>query len=323
MAALTLALIGGLLIAAHPWFLAHDAYPTLQSNLGYSIRSRDLNCEIVLYGDSTALTGLDPAIIQARTGLKTCNLAETAYVQKVIGSYYPLDAYLAHNSRPRFIYSMWAAYDFHPQTQRWVDHGSEGIEYALLYDNGPWLWKGLLRHPSWIVNFDGWVGQLLVKDLTMRITGEHQSFWARAGLPRDDRGGFWQMQLPSESRCGPVSGVQDVSRQRAIEDIAAFKRRYSVGGTQVLVDVSPVADCIANRDQLVDATSGLGDNRLQFLPVQLFNVNDIHFVPEGSRIVSNEAADQILAILRKDEAGRTHRARLDQNAGTFARATQE
>ena len=61
------------LIGTTSWFRFHDDYPQLL-NIGYGSRVQGLDCDIVLYGDSTPLSGLDPAIIQAKTGLKTCNI---------------------------------------------------------------------------------------------------------------------------------------------------------------------------------------------------------------------------------------------------------
>ncbi len=296
-------LLACVVISAHPWFLTHDAYPSLRSNLGYGLRARGLNCDIVLYGDSTAMTGLDPAIVQARTGLKSCNVAESGFVDEVVGSNFPLDQYLAHNSRPRFIYTQWAAADFDPETKPWTGYGNEGIEYALLYDRGAWLWKGLLLNPKETIKFSMWAGQLLIEDLQMRLTGKHKEIWAKAPPARDESGGLWRIQSSPETHCDLVAPVRPLVRQHVIEEIAAFKRRYSVQGTRVLVNVSPVAECVINRQELLQATSGLADNPLEFLPVRLFTQNDIHFVPEGSRLVSSQAADQILAIMRQEETG--------------------
>ncbi|WP_433975787.1 hypothetical protein [Tunturiibacter lichenicola] len=52
-------------IAMKPWFLSHDGDTAFPSQFGYSAHAAGQNCDIVLYGDSTALTALDPAIIQA------------------------------------------------------------------------------------------------------------------------------------------------------------------------------------------------------------------------------------------------------------------
>ena len=70
---------------------------------GYSLRMKHQDCDVVLYGDSTALTGLDPDIVQRITGLKSCNIAEAGWIEDVVGTDFPLQAYLKDNKRPRFI----------------------------------------------------------------------------------------------------------------------------------------------------------------------------------------------------------------------------
>ena len=45
----------------------------------------------------------DPDLVQRITGLKTCNLAEGVTILWVVGSRFPLDAYLENNKRPRYL----------------------------------------------------------------------------------------------------------------------------------------------------------------------------------------------------------------------------
>lgn len=55
--------VGVLLLTPTWWFLTHDNYPGVVQ-AGYGSRLTHADCEIVLYGDSSALTALDPAVIQ-------------------------------------------------------------------------------------------------------------------------------------------------------------------------------------------------------------------------------------------------------------------
>lgn len=288
-------------VSPSSWFLAHDDYPMLRQNLGYSLRVPGIGCDIVLYGDSTALTGLDPAVIEARTGLKTCNLSELRSVHWIVSSYFPLDQYLAHNPRPRFIFSEWGAFEFHPEPKSMVDYQGEGFEYAMLYDRGPDFRTGLIRHPIWPVWFSIWVGNRVINDVLSRLSGNHETEWAAEKVPRDARAGLWQYPSPAETHCVEANGAHHpLNREETEAAIAAFKDRYAIGGTHVIVEVSPVADCVVNRKELISDTESLGDNRLGFLPVHLFNNHDVHFTPEGSGILSGQAADQILSIMHQD-----------------------
>jgi hypothetical protein len=274
----------------------------LETNLGYSLRERGTDCEIVLYGDSTALTALDPAVVKAQTGMTACNISELGSVHQVVTSYFPLDEYLAHNARPKVIYTQWSAFAFHPHTIPMAEYQEEGIEYAMLYDRTPAMWKGLLYHPLWMVKFAIWVEDSLVSDIALRAEGKHAAKVEAMGPIRDLQGGIWRFPLPPETHCGVVFPVDGMSHESAADEIEAFKQRYSTGGTEVIVDVSPVAECVRNRESLLRATSGLGDNQLTFLPVGLFNENDYHFTKTGSDMVSKMASRQILERLRNQTA---------------------
>ncbi len=94
-------------VSSTPWFLTHDAYPGMRQ-IGYSLRLKHEDCDVVIYGDSSSLTGLDPDIIQGITGLKTCNLSEGVSIESVVGSLFPLDNYLKNNKRPLFLLTMYA-----------------------------------------------------------------------------------------------------------------------------------------------------------------------------------------------------------------------
>jgi hypothetical protein len=296
------ALVGCFVIAANPWFLDHDDYPSLKPSIGYSQRARGAACEVVLYGDSTALTGLDPAVIQERTGMKTCNVSEIRPVHSVIGRFYPLDVYLAHNPRPKFIFSSWGAYDFRRVTQPTaVSFYVEGFEYAMLYHRRPFFWNAVLRHPSWACQFAIWVGNSLISDALVRLRGEHQAKWAANGTPRDERAGFYQYTTPPETHC-PTHINLAMNREKARAAIQTFKDRYSTGGTQVIFNVSPAAVCVSNPVEVTNMMAGLADNPLQLWPIHLFNYGPIHFTPQGSTLYSNEAADQILAMLHQQDA---------------------
>src|SRR5450755_922092 len=47
--------------------------------------ARNVNCEVVVYGDSTAITGIDPEVIQKMTQLKSCNIAQSKGALVVLG----------------------------------------------------------------------------------------------------------------------------------------------------------------------------------------------------------------------------------------------
>jgi hypothetical protein len=288
-------------VGSTQWFLTHDAYPEYRF-AGYAFRASGMNCEIVIYGDSSALTGLDPAIIQARTGLKTCNLAESIYVHTVVGSYAPLDYYLAHNRRPKYLIMMMSPTAFSPSIRPMTYFYPEGVVYALDYDRGAWLWKGLLRKPQWAFWFSGFVVRQIFKDLEWRLAGTHAEHWkVDERAHRDADSGLWEFPFPPETACHRGVDHQEPEHEENRLSVEAFRHRYAVEGTQVLIDATPAADCDLGKKFYVEHTIGLIDNKLEFHPISEFNQGDVHPAGAGTVHVSNEAADQILALMHRDK----------------------
>src|ERR1700761_2883798 len=109
--------------------------PTLE----YAFQTAGQNADVVIYGDSTALYGVDPLQMEKDLGLKVINLPNTMGSLPVVDDL-SLKQYLAHNRPPKiivFYMSSWNLNYMHP----W----------------GPRLFEGeemLLRHGSWSQIFD-------------------------------------------------------------------------------------------------------------------------------------------------------------------------
>jgi hypothetical protein len=285
-----------LVVASTPWFLKHDAYPGMLTT-GYSLRLKHVDCEIVIYGDSSTLTGLDPDIIQEITGLKTCNLAEGISIESVVGSRFPLDTYLKNNKRPRFLLTMYTPSMFRPYIDRF-NYFPDGVLYALQYDRSRAMYRDLLRRQRWVVDFDLWAGCGLIRDFLDRHSpgnGAKPSTNPRA--QRDSRHGIWPFPLPPETHCVRTAyhlGTDSVGRYA--DSVAEMRKIYGVGGTTVLVNMAPVPTCDTLQQTYRERSEGLRDNAFETLPISYFNEGDVHFSPEGSRYISIEAANQILAL---------------------------
>ena len=72
------------------------------ANMGYGLRLRNADCKVLVYGDSSAMVGVDPAQLQRLTGLSACNIADYAGMLRLNGTLV-LDRYLARNARPEFL----------------------------------------------------------------------------------------------------------------------------------------------------------------------------------------------------------------------------
>ncbi|HSY34676.1 MAG TPA: hypothetical protein VK814_02885 [Acidobacteriaceae bacterium] len=286
------------IIAAHPWFLTHDDYPGVYQ-AGYGMRLTHADCEVVLYGDSSALTGLDPQLIEKSTGLKTCNVAESAWVQALVGFQFPLDEYLRRNKRPRFILMMLTPPEFLPGEKPLDFLEADGMLYAFQYDHDPAIVHGLLHRPMWVLNFTLWAGKSIFEHELKQLFPSSRGVEVDTRKQRADRHGIWQFPFPPEVSCNYTRhDPRTVKRDAA--GAAATRKRYGVDGTQVIVDISPISNCNPYADVYRRKLDGLHDNALVALPMPYFNDADEHFSVKGSAYISTEAANQILALMRQD-----------------------
>jgi hypothetical protein len=283
-------------VAATPWFLWHDDYPGMQQT-GYELRLRGQDCAVLIYGDSSSLTGLDPKIIASITGLTACNISEGAPIQAVVGSNFPLDEYLKHNRRPRFLLAMYSPSGLKPFRAPFEVYQPEGVLYGLQYARNRTLALGLLRHPWWLMKFAIWAGHAMLADTANRLDGELGNARGDPRSQREERLGIWPFPLPSQSGCWRTAmHIDPASIGRYAASVADFRERYGRDGTKVIVNLAPVADCDVLGPLYRRQTEGLHDNPFEVVPIAFFNQGDVHFSAEGSRYISVAAGRQILAL---------------------------
>jgi hypothetical protein len=277
------------------WFFYHDNYFMLR-NIGYSLTLHHVDCQVVLTGDSSALTGLDPSTITRATGLSACNVSEGGTVTTVVGSY-PLDAYLQQNAPPKYVVFMFTPSLFRP-SHSWRDFSShyEGIVYLLRYERNKSTYLKLLRHPYETFNFSAWAAQSIITDALGRLTDPHKYDGVEdPALRRQRHNGLFTFYSGPETACFRNGWDKSLKTQTDPEWESGLRQKYGVNGTRVIVNVAPVADCDDMKDAYGQALKGLHDNPLEVLPIKMFNNQDVHFTPEGAEHVSLGVANQILA----------------------------
>lgn len=287
-------------IGSTEWFLKHNDYPVFRMS-GYGSRIKGKNCQILISGDSVSLSGVDPRIIQARTGLSSCNVGEFINTTNFVGGTYPLDQYLAHNARPEYLVNVMSATWFAPERPELTRFTMEGVMYAFQYRKGLWIWKVFARKPGWMFEYSNFVVQQLAYDLAEYVRATHAERWRidDRGL-RDHQAGLWLYPNPPQTRC--ERGVDDPVSTHALNaaSVQTFRAHYSLGGTRVLVDVSPAAQCDQSLESYKGYISGLNDNQFTTLPIRDFAVGDVHFSREGEQRFSEMIADQLVQRMQQD-----------------------
>jgi hypothetical protein len=285
-----LVLAAAVVVVPTDWFgmRSHSAYV---ATVGYGSQLRNANCPVTIYGDSTAMVGLNPKLIQERTGLATCNIAEVEGMTMLFDTIV-LDQFLQHNPRPRFIVFLYSPENFDPQSLH-DDAGTskfESIRHRFQLPNKLEGLIRLMRHPE---DFFLWAE----RGTRMAIDGlSTKPFPPETRLLRYKAFGQLSLNEPDLDSCDYPShiSVPDMKWVRSL------RTRYSGAETTVLVDAMPLPECDRDLAYFQLKLSGVTDNHLGSLPVSDFVRGGRHANSRGSVQLSNMVADQILNRLHSD-----------------------
>ena len=267
------------------WFF-HHTHGLYLVNLGYGMTLHDTDCQVLIYGDSSALVGVDPAIIQAQTGLSTCNIAEFAGMTMINGTMI-LDGFLAHNPRPRYILFLFTPEDLAPYP-KWQYVGTyEGILARVRFQPDAGLLRMLVLHPGETFG-------------AFEVSGRFALQWAfQHPMPKEsfeDRArnrGRLDDPTAALTRCPTEARVH--APQKSWTD--GLRTRYGVAGTRVLIDVTPAPECeptLSFYTPRLAPDQGIVDNRLHTYPVGWYvQSGRMHLGHQGITQLSTEIAAQI------------------------------
>jgi hypothetical protein len=282
------------------FFVHHGASVWVQSNDAvFNMQDRD--CDVLVYGDSTAMTGIDPEVVSRSTGFKTCNISVTNAVLAVTGNL-TLDHYLQQNARPKVLVIQLSPDDFQQEDRLWKHTiYAEGLLEQLRHGSPAESRHILLTHPHEAVQFAGYAAGFsayyAIKDIWFHTTHLR---------PEEDqvqvRNGFFTPPSPPRTYCDTAAKLNDHSRGAFSRMLADdFRNTYSPRSSVVLVDVAPIPSCDDNLAAYTSELSGVTSNSLQALPIELFN-DGRHYTARGSRVVSTMIARQVNEVAIENPA---------------------
>jgi len=292
IAAPILILVFAVLIVPTNWFAEHSGDPFLVT-LGYGATLRNADCRVAIFGDSTAMIGVNPSVVEKRTGLSTCNIAETEGMTMINGTMV-LDQFLEHNPRPQFIVLLYSPEDLDPQSQRRNVNVTtfEAVTYRFRQPNKLMSIIALMRHPedffSWAIHGARWaINSIHAKPLSPETK-----------LLRVKTHGQSAIKDPPMTSCTAVPQTSPPDR----DWVNGLRSKYGVDNTTVLVDAMLMADCDPGLGYYQRELAGVIDNRLDPLPMTDYYVGGRHVNPAGSVPLSSMIANQILERLHADPA---------------------
>jgi hypothetical protein len=286
-------------LGASDFFLRHGASVWVQSNDAvFQMRNRE--CDVLVFGDSTAMTGINPDVVQRNTGFKTCNIAVTNSVLAVTHNL-TLNRYLAHNARPRVLLIQLSPDGFEPESNSWRQTVyAEGMLELLRHGSPAEVRRVLLTHPQESIAFAGYAAGFSAYSIFKEIW-----FHATRLRPEEDtisiRNGFFTPPSPPSTACEPGATF---SNPQAGGDfprslVKEFQQEYAARSGIVLINVAPIPSCDQNLAAFSSQLNGVTSNLLTPLPISLFN-DPRHYTAVGSAIVSRLIAQELNAVARRN-----------------------
>ena len=280
------------------FFLHHGASVWVQSNDAiFDIQDR--NCDVLVYGDSTAMTGINPEVVNRQTGFKTCNISVTNAVLAVTGNL-TLDHYLEQNAHPKVLIVQLSPDDFQQENRVWKQTiYAEGLLELLRHGSPEEGRRVLLTHPHEAVAFAGYAAGFTayyaIKDVwfhTTRLRSEEDRIKVHNG--------FFTPPSPARTYCEPGAKFTNHSSGNFPRTLADdYRNSYADRSSVVLVDVAPIPSCDDNLKAYSSELQGVTSNSLQSLPIELFN-DGRHYTAFGSQIVSTLVARQVNEVAQKN-----------------------
>jgi hypothetical protein len=274
------------LIARSSWYIRHQRNSYLAIS-DYPFVLKNSNCDVIIYGDSSALTGVSPPVIEAATSLRTCNIAQPNTALAIVGTF-ALDTYLKNNPHPRFLIFQFTAPDFAPRdpSDRLYEEGALQLIRHKLDLQTLQLFG---RHPMQVLEFSEFVLRtaFIERDWTDRT---YERAWAQVWTTH----GLFTAPGPPLKAC-----VGDLEvRPPDPAWIRQLRSKYSEEGTRVLVYVAPYPECDSSYDYYSEKLSNLSNNRLKRFSIRMFNEKN-HFTREGADLNSKGIGEDIAGMLRE------------------------
>jgi hypothetical protein len=277
-----------------PFFLARSPLydrvnPSFYAKpLNYAFETAGENADVILFGDSTALLGIDPSQMSSALGVKVLNLVNTQ-PSLVVNDDMSLRHYLKANRPPKLIVFYFAPWDFDYGHNDFNSRPTyEGEELRLRHGTSQEMLSFARRRPREVILFP-----LKFYGTAWQFTMHHVPQVNQMAQLRATRGHIDNTD-PSIMRapCQFPQYLIDNVRFAWVHDLG---ERYRTAGIQVLFYVAPVPAC-----ENVAAVIGRPYDQLPASPPKRiapeFFMNDVRFVHPRSFAVPELTRNLIDAV---------------------------
>ncbi len=267
-----------------PFFLAKSALydrvnPSFYAKpLNYAFETAGENADVLIFGDSTALLGVNPSLMSSDLGVKVLNLVNTQ-PSLIVNDDMSLRHYLKANRPPKLIVFYFAPWDF--------DYGHADFNSRPTYEGEELLFRRgtrqeliafVRKHPQEALLFPLKFYGTAWKFTLHHVPQPNLDAQLRATRGHVDNTDPTILRAP----CNFPQYLIDNVRFSWVHDLG---ERYRAAGTKVLFYVAPVPACANVAAVVGHPYNQLPANPPKQLPPELF-MNDVRFIHPRPAAVS-------------------------------------
>ena len=258
---------------------------------GYTLEHED--ADVVLFGDSSALYGIDPLRVSQTVGLKTINLPNVLTSLLVMDDR-ELKHYLAHNKAPRLIVFYFTPWDLDYRKADPAFPTNEGDMMMLRHGTATDILGYYRNHPSEYLVFPFKFYRWLDLNSIRKLTGPH-------GGPADLERSGGHMGVGVSELLTPACRLpaQVLAASSSMKTVRLMAARYASAQTRVMVYVAPIPNCAGATTVLENNFSQLPASSPLVLAPRYFvaDGNYAHPGVDGLPVVSDQLSSAILHTL--------------------------
>jgi len=281
-----------------PFYMVRRADFDEMSNTPYSMplnssfEMAGQNADVVLFGDSTVLHGIDPSQMSRELGVKAINLPNTGATLRVMGDL-SLQRYLAANRPPRLIVFYFAPWDMDYLHTELPIGTYEGREVLAHRGTGAEIFDYAWEHPAESLEFPF---QFYMANSSWRAVVQRPYRYAAAEIARTQghlsNPALTPLPQPCEFWPSATHGLR-------FDSVKALGAKYGTAETKILYFVAPIPAC-RNASLLANQSYGLLPAAPpKELPLSIFSgsVMYLHPKPDQVPMVTEQLVDAVRPLL--------------------------
>ena len=265
--------------------------------LNSSFRMAGQNADVVLFGDSTVLHGIDPSQISRELGVKAINLPNTGATLRVMEDL-SLRRYLATNRPPRLIVFYFAPWDMDYMHTDLPIGTYEGREVLAHQGTAAEILEYAWKHPAESLEFPF---QFYMANSSWRAVVQRPYRYAGAEIARTQGHLSNPAATPLPEQC---EFWNSATHDLRFDSVKALGARYGTAETKILYFAAPIPAC-RNASLLENQAYGLLPAAPpRELPLSIFSgsVMYLHPTPDAVPAVTEQLVDAVRPMLRGEKS---------------------